>query len=88
MSIAATVSDVREGDDPALILGPIGGDGPDRNDKPGQPVLHVVNRPCPPLRGFIGMKVWGGAGQLMIGETQVAERIGYTRIRLKEADGD
>lgn len=53
-------------------------------DSPGQPELIVVNPPEPPeiLRGLIGSIVWGGAGELLVGETIIAERIGYTRIRL------
>lgn len=85
MSIDATVTAVgidKDGE-PYLKLGP-SGRGPHPNDPPGQNVLRVVNRPCPPLDGFIGCHVWGGANQLMIGETQVAKRIGYTRIELAE----
>jgi hypothetical protein len=81
MSIAATVIDVREGDDPALILGPMGtGDYP--NDPPGQPYLHVMNRPCPPLRGFIGVKIWGDCSTILVGDKKIAKRVGYTKIEL------
>lgn len=84
MSIAAKVIGVFEDDNPRLILGPIGGSGPDKNDKPGQSILYVVNKPCPPLGGFIGTKIWGGSNELMIGTTQIAKRIGYTKIELIE----
>lgn len=50
--------------------------------------MRVTNSPCPNLSGLIGCKIWGGAGQLMIGETQVATRIGYTRISLNEVAAD
>lgn len=77
MAIAATVIDVIEGDDPHLVLGPIS-----KYDGPGQPKLYVVNRPCPPLAGLVGCKIWGGSTFIMCGQTQIAERTSYTSIRL------
>lgn len=77
MSIAAYITDVVEGDDPRLILGPL-----ENGDGPGQPSLRVVNRPCPPLKGFVGLKIWGPSECIMSKEKKIADRIGYTRIRL------
>lgn len=67
-----------------LSLGPIE-DG-DPSQSPGQESMIVVNPPDPPdlLRGLIGSTVWGGSGELLVGETVIAERIGYTRLRLLE----
>lgn len=80
MSIDARIESVREGDDPALFLVPR-----DPSVGPaGQRMLRVTNRPCPPLRGLVGMYVWGDDSKLMIGSTTVAKREGYTSIRLIE----
>jgi hypothetical protein len=47
----------------------------------GQSRLTVVNPP-PFLEAAVGTEVWGGCGALMVGDTEWADRIGYTRIRL------
>lgn len=65
-----------------LALGPVE-DG-DPRESPGQETLVVINPPSPPelLRGLIDCIVWGGSDELLVGETVIAERIGYTRLRL------
>ena len=62
-----------------LVLGPF------NDDAAGQERLIVMNPPSPPslLRGLIGEHIWGGCGDIMIGETRLAKREGYTRIRLE-----
>ncbi len=81
MSINAIIEGVQilHDDTVALVLGPF-------NDDPaGQERLIVVNPPDPPslLRGLIGEHIWGGCGEIMHGETLLAKREGYTRIRLE-----
>lgn len=80
MSIAAIITDVIEGSEPQLILGPIS-----NSDGPGQPSLDVVNDPCPPLRGLIGTKIWGCSSTIMCKETKIGDRIGYTKVKLLES---
>lgn len=65
-----------------LTLGPID------NEPPGQETLICINPPDPPdqLRALIDTKIWGGAGELYIGEKMFAERVGYTHIRLVSQD--
>lgn len=65
-----------------LALGPT--DKGDPAESPGQETMIVLNPPTPPelLRGLIGCTVWGGSNELLVGETVIAERIGYTRLRL------
>lgn len=67
-----------------LILGATEDGKP--GDSPGQDSLIVVNPPTPPdlLRCLIDTIVWGGSDELLVGEKVIAERIGYTRIRLLE----
>ena len=75
----------------AKIVGVTGKDGewkltlePNSDSPAGQHRLLVVNPPEPPKRldSLIHLDVWGGDAQLMCGEEKLAERIGYTRIRL------
>lgn len=65
-----------------LYLGPVESETPKQH--PGQETMIVVNPPSPPelLRGLIGCVLWGGAGELLLGETVIAERVGYTHVRL------
>jgi len=46
----------------------------------GQPALHYDAAPHD-VTALNGRQVWGGADILLYGETKIAERIGYTRIR-------
>ncbi len=51
----------------------------------GQPVLTIVNPPTVDpnvLAGMIGTKIWGGSGEIFVGERLWAKRIGYTKIEL------
>ena len=51
----------------------------------GQNVLTIVNPPTldpDVLAGMIGTEIWGGSGDIMVGDTKWANRIGYTRIEL------
>lgn len=52
----------------------------------GQPSLVVLN-PRPGMGAMVGTQVWGGAGEIMVGDTKFADRVGYTRIRLVEPKG-
>lgn len=52
---------------------------------PGQPALTITNPPTldpEKLAGMIGTEIWGGSGDIMVGEKKWAERIGYTKIEL------
>ena len=48
----------------------------------GQEVLTIVDPTEADYRGLIGTEIWGGSGDIMIGEKRWAKRIGYTRIKL------
>ena len=50
----------------------------------GQKRLQVLNPPeqCKHLRGLIGTEVWGNAAAIMVGAAKLADRVGYTSIRL------
>lgn len=51
----------------------------------GQRVLTITNPPTldpEKLAGMVGTEIWGGAGEIMVGQTKWANRIGYTQIEL------
>jgi len=51
----------------------------------GQDVLTIINPPTlnpNVLAGLIGTEIWGGSGDIMVGDKKWANRIGYTRIEL------
>ena len=51
----------------------------------GQNTLTIVNPPSVDpevLESLIGTEIWGGSGEIMIGEQRWAKRIGYTQIEL------
>lgn len=52
----------------------------------GQQMLTVKNEfvsdSWERLRVLVGLEVWGGSGFLMLGDKKIADRIGYTSIRL------
>ena len=57
----------------------------ERGGLAGQPVLTIVNPPTLDphvLAGMIGTEIWGGSGDIMVGDRRWAKRIGYTRIEL------
>lgn len=51
---------------------------------PGQTTLVIENQPADPaeLESFIGKELWGGSGELLVGQTVIAARTGYIGIRL------
>jgi len=58
---------------------------PWKEDTPGQPLLIVQNPPkdiMTFMKAVIGLQIWGGQGQVMVGETVWATRLGSTTIRL------
>jgi len=81
MSIDARIDSVTVLSDGTVRLGLRPREGQTR---PAQDALVVVNPPYPPelLEACIGTKIWGGAGDIMIGETRWATRLSYTRIQL------
>jgi len=79
MSIDAIIQDVRYLPDGTaeLDLGPAN----DKRAPAGQPCLKVLN-PVPHLDALVGSHIWGGSSEIMLGTKKLAERIGYTQIRL------
>ena len=56
----------------------------------GQSVLTITNPPTTNpelLNALIGIEIWGGSDYVMIHENKWADRVGYTRIRLREGCG-
>ena len=54
----------------------------------GQSSLTIVNPPSVDpkiLASMIGTEIWGGSGDIMVGQRRWAKRIGYTQIELVEA---
>lgn len=51
----------------------------------GQSRLHFDTAPYE-VTALNGLPVWGGAGQLMLCEIEIAKRIGYARISFNERD--
>lgn len=78
MSIDAVISDVSRNPDGTATLHLM----PRGNSLVGQPRLTVENPPAN-LEASIGTEIWGGCSEIMVGDTRWADRIGYTRIRLK-----
>lgn len=74
MSINAIVSGVYWGENGVheLTL-----EGPER----GQPILHFRDPAPPDVNLLTGQKVWGSSSTLMLGETKIADREGYTLIK-------
>jgi hypothetical protein len=51
----------------------------------GQSVLTIVNPPTVDpavLAGMLDTEIWGGSGDIMVGDRRWARRIGYTQIEL------
>ncbi len=86
MAISAVVQGITVLPDNTVRLSLAAVDGMEPGDSPGQEFLIVINPPSPPelLRCLIDTIVWGGSDELLVGEKVIAERIGYTRIRLLE----
>ena len=56
---------------------------------PGQPALTIVNPPdvSPDLlSSLIGTEIWGGANDILVGDTIWAKRLSYTTIELVEVE--
>jgi hypothetical protein len=53
------------------------------NGSRGQSRLHFDTAPYE-VTALNGLPVWGGSEQLMLGETEIAKRIGYTKISFNE----
>lgn len=57
----------------------------ERGGVAGQTVLTIVNPPTvdpAALAGMIDTEIWGGTGDIMVGDRKWARRIGYTQIEL------
>jgi hypothetical protein len=57
----------------------------ERGGVAGQSVLTIVNPPTvdpAALAGMIDTEIWGGSGDIMVGDRKWARRIGYTQIEL------
>lgn len=55
------------------------------NGSRGQSRLHFDAAPDE-VTALNGLPIWGGAGQIMLGEHQIAKREGYTRISFSERE--
>lgn len=51
----------------------------------GQSRLHFDTAPYE-VTALNGLPIWGGAGQIMLYEREIAKRIGYTRISFNERE--
>ena len=72
MSIAATIENIIFRDDGSGDLMLIG-------DERGQPMLSFEKAPND-VTSLIGQFIWGGSSQILLGETVIANRTGYTHI--------
>jgi hypothetical protein len=83
MSIDARVTGVRRnaGGECILTL-----EQRDKYTSAGQPEILVLNPPEPwtRLEALIGCEIWGGSGFVMLGDFHIADREGYTAIRLRD----
>lgn len=51
----------------------------------GQDRLHFATAPYE-VTALNGLSIWGGSGQVMLGEQKIAARDGYTRITFVDDD--
>ena len=83
MSIDAQVIGIRKLDSENIVkltLGPSSKGG-----IAGQESLHILNSDqldMMILRNLIGQDIWGGSGEIMLGDTKLATREGYVGIIL------
>lgn len=61
----------------------IGFGRPDGNK--GQPTLRFDTAPHE-VTALNGLAIWGGSGFLMLGDIEIAERLGYTRLKFHDRD--
>ena len=82
MSIDAIIDEVEYPDDGSvrLVLGERPG-----GSIPGQKSLRVINPPEDKTElGILkGLAIWGGAGEVLLGDVPFAKRIGYTRLEMR-----
>ena len=76
MSIDAKVKTVHHYEDGSGQLDLV---GRKPGENPGQPVLSFKTAPHE-VTALNGLEIWGGANGIMLGEIEIAKRIGYTRI--------
>lgn len=55
------------------------------NGSRGQSRLHFMTAPHE-VTALNGLPIWGGAGQIMLGEREIAKRDGYTTISFSERE--
>jgi hypothetical protein len=55
------------------------------NGSRGQSRLHFDTAPYE-VTALNGLPIWGGASGIMLGETEIAKRVGYTRISFNERE--
>lgn len=55
------------------------------NGSRGQSRLHFDTAPLE-VTALNGLPIWGGAGQIMLGEREIAKRLGYTQISFNERE--
>ncbi len=82
MAIDAVVRAVRRNRDgtATMTLGPR--DTGHGSSCKGQAKMTILNPPAGPLRGLVGVEIWGGDGAIMVGDRKWAVRVGYTKCRL------
>lgn len=82
MSIDARIKDVKYNRDGTAWIGL---EDREPSGCAGQPRLKVLNPPkAPLLESAVGHCIWGGgSGAVMMGDKPWADRIGYTKIRLR-----
>ena len=79
MSIDARINDVRYLPDGTAELVLAAAD--ERRAPAGQPSI-IIENPKPGMDALVGYNIWGGAGEIMLGDKMLAKRVGYTRARL------
>jgi hypothetical protein len=55
------------------------------NGSRGQSRLHFDTAPLE-VTALNGLSIWGGSGQVMLGDREIAKREGYTRISFTERE--
>lgn len=78
MSINAIVESVRQNEDGSgtLVLS---------GEERGQPALDFDSAPHD-VTGLNGRQIWGGSESILVGEQEIARRIGYTKIAFTVPD--